>query len=81
MRLRGSVPGSGRDTRQELADSVIPLRCENQIISISATMYQNKEDLAQAFISKVTGDRDPIAHSFLLCSSLDLATYASCDQP
>ena len=70
-----------RETRQKLANLDIHLRSGNQTISISATIYHNKKDLAQAFISKVTSDRDPTAHSFLLCSSLDLAAYASCDQP
>ena len=49
------------------------------MIPILALMYHDKEDLAQAFISKVTGNRDAAAHIFLLYSSLDLATYASCD--
>ena len=76
-----SVHDIERETRQKLADSDNHLRSGNQMISMSAITYHNKEDLTQAFISKVTGDRDLTVHSFLLCSSLDLATYASCDQP
>ena len=80
IRIR-RVHGIKRETRQKLADADTFLRSKNQMISMSTTMYQDREDLAQTFISKVTGHRDAAAHSFLLCSSLDLATYASCDQP
>ena len=44
-------------------------------------MRHNTEDLAQAFISKVTGDGHSTDNSFLLYSSLYFAGYASCDQP
>ena len=44
-------------------------------------MRHDTGDLAQAFISKVTGDGHSTGNPFLLYSSLYLAAYASCDQP
>ena len=67
--------------KAELVDPGIQLRSKIQMISTSATMHHDKGNLAQAFVSKVTGDRHLTARSFLLYSSFHLAAYASCDQP